>query len=490
MRRSARRLSMAAFLVSAALCGASSARTLQVRPGREPQSRLTWTYPFTVDLSKAAAVAFDFRVGDLSEFSDFGLSFESGGGWYSLRFSPDCAKTRMCVNLGHARIEGTPAGWNALTRMRLTAWRCGNGSTEIEMGEVTPVPRLFDAAPGERRTAYSHYSWGLTRDAHGAANTVRELKACGFTDYCTAVAYADVAFYRSKALRTSPQVDEKGDALAALLRECRRGGVKYHAWIVSFLASPPSSRKDIADELKRATDEGLMAVSFDGKASGEWHCPTHPVNRSRFMDVVAEIAGLGVDGIHYDYIRYPNEGACFCAGCRERFEAFAGRRVDNWPKDVRSDAKLAQKWKSFRCDTITSLLKNAAARVRGIDGGIELTASVFPAAGNAAWHVAQDWPEWISAGCVDAVHPMSYTQSVEMFGGVLRKEAAAADVKRIVPTLGLRCWQDDGRGVERMRGQIAELRAAGCTGFGVFNFEQDLLPALRALAASAADAAN
>ena len=31
-----------------------------------------------------------------------------------------------------------------------------------------------------------------------------------------------------------------------------------------------------------------------------------------------------VDGIHFDYIRYPDGDHCFCAGCRERFGRAAG----------------------------------------------------------------------------------------------------------------------------------------------------------------------
>ena len=32
-----------------------------------------------------------------------------------------------------------------------------------------------------------------------------------------------------------------------------------------------------------------------------------------------------VDGLHFDYIRYPGRDKCYCDGCRERFEAEIAR---------------------------------------------------------------------------------------------------------------------------------------------------------------------
>ena len=45
-----------------------------------------------------------------------------------------------------------------------------------------------------------------------------------------------------------------------------------------------------------------------------------------------------VDGLHMDYIRYPDGQCCYCDGCRKRFEADSGRRVSDWPADCYSGA--------------------------------------------------------------------------------------------------------------------------------------------------------
>ena len=39
-----------------------------------------------------------------------------------------------------------------------------------------------------------------------------------------------------------------------------------------------------------------------------------------FLDTSTVIVSSEVDGIHFDYIRYPGPDHCFCAPCRERFE--------------------------------------------------------------------------------------------------------------------------------------------------------------------------
>ena len=85
-------------------------------------------------------------------------------------------------------------------------------------------------------------------------------------------------------------------------------------------------------------------------------------------DAMCELARMGVDGIHFDYIRYPDSGHCFCSGCRARFEAFAGA--------ARISLALAspESFKVYELETSGRRLGTLPAEVRG--GRLEFTASV------------------------------------------------------------------------------------------------------------------
>jgi hypothetical protein len=69
-----------------------------------------------------------------------------------------------------------------------------------------------------------------------------------------------------------------------------------------------------------------FVVTFDGKPQDAWLCPSHPANQALELNALVEIArNYDVAGLHLDYIRYPGKDYCFCAGCRQRFEASLGK---------------------------------------------------------------------------------------------------------------------------------------------------------------------
>ena len=75
-----------------------------------------------------------------------------------------------------------------------------------------------------------------------------------------------------------------------------------------------------------------------------------------------------VDGLHFDYIRYPDGDHCFCPGCRERFEKQRGRPVEHWPADCRG--KLRDEFSQWRCDQITRLVEAVSRQAKALRPGI------------------------------------------------------------------------------------------------------------------------
>lgn len=125
-----------------------------------------------------------------------------------------------------------------------------------------------------------------------------------------------------------------------------------------------------------------------------------------------------VDGMHLDYIRYPdvilpvslwqNYGIeqtkelaeydfCYCEVCRAKFKELTGRD----PLDVKFPQE-DQSWINFRLDAITNVVKTIADTVRG--NGYYLSSAVFPGPTMAKKMVRQDWGNW----SLDAYFPMIY----------------------------------------------------------------------------------
>ena len=80
-----------------------------------------------------------------------------------------------------------------------------------------------------------------------------------------------------------------------------------------------------------------------------WLCPSHPENQKLEIDSMVELARrYDVDGLHFDYIRYPDSDHCFCAGCQKRFQQATGLAISHWPTDVLVEGSRRQPWLEWR----------------------------------------------------------------------------------------------------------------------------------------------
>ena len=319
---------------------------------------------------------------------------------------------------------------------------------------------------GEHRAFWCHSARGLGGD-HNWDSSIRFLKGTGFNAILANLCWGGVAFYDSKVLPVAPEVATRGDALKDCLAACRKYGVKCHVWKVCWNMGSATNR---------------VQVGHDGTVKGRWLCPSNPDNQQLEIDAMCELARKGVDGIHFDYIRYPDASHCFCAGCRTRFEAFAGASLTNWPAQVRADEALKAKWAEFRASNITKVVKTVAERVRAESPGVQISAAVFKTPATDADTIGQDWPRWCREGWLDFVCPMDYIDSAAMFRSQVRMQKEAVGKVKLYPGIGLSCWTNDGEDAVRLAKQIQAVRDLGLGGFTVFNFDrraEAVLPLMR-----------
>ncbi len=250
--------------------------------------------------------------------------------------------------------------------------------------------------------------------------------------------------------------------------KARMASVSVHAWIYALsidgLAKP---------ELDVLAAQGRLIVSSAGIPRA-WLCPVNPENRKQVIDRSVSLAGSGVSGIHLDYIRYPDEAGCFCAGCRAAFERTRGAKVENWPSDVLGTGLHAKAYRGFQTQSLTELVAGVSEAVRQSHTGVALSAAVFPEVSSAA-ALGQDWPRWVTSGLVDFVCPMTYQSDKTMFASQVTRALAACAGKGDVLLPGIGTTADvagpDAYGVAE---QILETRKLKCRGFAFFSLD-DLL---------------
>lgn len=333
---------------------------------------------------------------------------------------------------------------------------------------------------GEHRAFWCHNARGL-----GGSNTwetsVKFLKDNGFNVLIPNLCWGGVAFYDSSVLPVSKDVSVKGDALVQCRDACKKYGVKMHVWKVCWNMGSHTD-KGFVDKM---VAEGRTQVDVKGKARERWLCPSAPKNQELEINAMVELAKKGVDGIHFDYIRYPGTDCCFCSNCRERFQQILGTTVKNWPGDVsgaKSVPELKKAWHKFRAENITKVVKSVAERVRKEAPGVQISAALFRNPGSDSETVAQDWPLWCREGWLDFACHMDYVDSPAMFRNQIKAQMAVVGKVKMYPGIGLSCWQNDGEYAVKLANQIQMTRDAGLDGFTVFNFDrraERVLPLMR-----------
>ena len=206
--------------------------------------------------------------------------------------------------------------------------------------------------------------------------------------------------------------------LERILPMAHAEGLEVHAWMHSMTCNIPAIYEAHPEWYNV---NGLGESSADKPAYVRYYkflCPSRPEAREFVARRVRELAAIAeLDGVHLDYIRYPDVilaaslqpkyeivqdreypqyDYCYCEVCRRDFKEETG--LD--PKDL-EDPSANEAWRQFRYDRITQLV-NGQLIPEGRCRGKAMTAAVFP-----NWeHVRQNWYKWD----LDAVLPMLYNR--------------------------------------------------------------------------------
>jgi uncharacterized lipoprotein YddW (UPF0748 family) len=329
------------------------------------------------------------------------------------------------------------------------------------------VDAYLRAAPSvarEGRAVWNHSGTGAY--AGDWERSARELSQAGFNLVIPNMLWAGVAHYASDVLPRSSTYERHGDQIGQCVAAARRHGLEVHVWKVNWnLSNAPHA---FVEQMRAA---GRTMVTVRGTPQ-DWLCPSHPENLKLEVDSMLEVARkYEVDGLHFDYIRYPGGDCCYCDGCRQRFEQQTGRPVSNWPQECHSGARRDE-YRQWRCQQITRLVETVSREGKRIRPGLKISAAVFSAYPSCRESVGQDWPAWVRAGYLDFLCPMDYTESDLAFTTLVENQLRLVAGKiPVYPGIGATASSST-LGPDRVAGQIYHARRVGAAGFTIFNYQE------------------
>ena len=294
--------------------------------------------------------------------------------------------------------------------------------------------------------------------------SAKKLADAGFNMVLPNMLWGGVAHYASDVLPRSEVFAEHGDQIAQCVAAAKRNHLEVHVWKVNWNLS--RAPEEFVEHMRR---EGRTQVTVRGE-SASWLCPSHPENQKLELDSLLEVARkYDVDGLHFDYIRYPNRDNCYCDGCRQRFEKQTGRKVADWPKDAYS-GKRREEYNDWRCAQITNLVAAVHREAKKIRPELKISAAVFGSYPACRESVAQDWVAWVKAGYLDFVCPMDYTGDDDRFVELVSNQLELVGGRiPVYPGIGTSVSRL-GLTPDRTVGQIHHARRLGAAGFTVFEY--------------------
>ena len=368
---------------------------------------------------------------------------------------------------------------------------------------------VFRAAAPEQTRAL----W-ITRTTLTSPESIKQMVAAaeagGFNTLLVQVRGRGDAYYSGTLEPRAAELTGKPsfDPLATVLAEAHEAGLTVHAWVavnlVSSSVSLPASRdhviyrapewlmvpRELAAEMKKID---LRSPAYIGRLArwtrahssiveGLYTSPLHPAAQDHTAAVIGEIAAkYPIDGVHLDYVRFPNEDFDYSPSAIRQFKtAIAADLSDGEKREAAAREKLdpaaypnlfPERWSDFRRSRLTSLVIKIRTAVKTARPGTIVSAAVVPDAQTAFASRMQDWPGWLDQSLLDVICPMAYTAETEIFE---KQIAAARDYAGSRPV-----WAGIGAYQMPQAQTLAHIAAAnklGVAGIILFSYESLAAP--------------
>ena len=210
-------------------------------------------------------------------------------------------------------------------------------------------------------------------------------------------------------LSGKPGVSPGYDALRFAIDECHRRGMEIHAWVVTI---PVGKWNAIGcTRLRQKYPNMLVKIGAEGYMN-----PESEQTGNYLADICRELTrNYDIDGIHLDYIRYPETW-------NRRLNVTAGRsHITNIVRKIRNAVKGEKPWVKMSCSPI---------------GKYDDLSRYWSHGWNARTKVCQEAQAWLRDGLMDELFPMMYFRGEQFFPFAI-DWAENAYGKIVAPGLGI-----------------------------------------------------
>ncbi len=368
---------------------------------------------------------------------------------------------------------------------------------------MTVLASAFHAAPEQTRALW------VTRTTLASPESITRMVAAaeagGFNTLLVQVRGRGDAYYagtiepRASELASRPTFDP----LASVIQQAHAAGIQVHAWVavnlVSSSVSLPASRdhviyrapewlmvpRELAAEMKKID---LRSPAYVGRLArwtranaatveGLYTSPLHPAAQDHTAAVIGEIAAkYAVDGVHLDYVRFPNEDFDYSPAAMEQFKATVQPELSEQDKREATAREaldpatypnlFPERWSDFRRARLTSLVAKIRTAVKTARPKAIVSAAVVPDAQAAFDTRLQDWRGWIEQSLLDVLCPMAYTTEPATFQKQIA--AARAHAGSLPVWAGIGAYQ---LSPSQTLSHIAAARKLGAAGIILFSYE-------------------
>jgi uncharacterized lipoprotein YddW (UPF0748 family) len=298
---------------------------------------------------------------------------------------------------------------------------------------------------------------------------------------------------RPAALTMQPAFDPLAEALA----RAHAHGLALHAWInVNLVAGTtvPSARthivfkhpewlmvsRKIADDMATLDPAGpeylgrltRYARNQPRDVEGLYLSPATAGAVDYTASVVRDVVSrYAVDGVHFDYVRYPNDDFDYS---RETLAAFRKTLPSAAlpPSGLQGyPAAYPDRWREFRTERLTALITALRDAVKRVRPGAPVSLAVTPEPSEAKARYMQDWARWLEDGLIDVVCPSPYTTEGAAFASQLAAAQDAAGRHLLWAGIGAHRLSP-----EQTLDDIQVARRLGAAGIVLFSYDTLIAP--------------
>lgn len=210
------------------------------------------------------------------------------------------------------------------------------------------------------------------------------------------------------------------DMLEYAIEACHEKGIECHAWFVTYpLGAKTGAVSPVVRNKKHLVKTFRDELFLD---------PGNPETDTYLLSLVSElVCNYDIDGIHFDYIRYPDNAALFPDD--SSYKQFGGK----------------QNKADWRRANISRFVYSAYDLIKTIKPWVQVSSSVvgmYQKIGNGRTHwtayhdVYQDPADWFKNGKHDFIVPMMY-YSDDLFFPFVDDWKSRSNGRYIIPGLGL-----------------------------------------------------